>query len=257
MEDLVRIKDLRKEFDDFSLEGINISVPLGCVVGFVGSNGAGKTTTIKALLGLIKPDGGIVELFGSPFAMSSSPKVQSAVKNRIGVVFDTCALPDDLSIKEVGSIMNVAYTHWHRDLFEERLDQFGLAQTKKIKDLSRGMGMKLSLACALCHDAELLVLDEATAGLDPLAREEVLEMLRDFMRDETHGVFMSSHITSDLEKIADRVVCIDDGRIIFDEIKDDITDRAGIARCRSAEFDQVIQEEFFAPHTMRFIRHGL
>ena len=249
MNDLLTITNLEKRYDGFALRGVSLSVPAGSVVGFVGSNGAGKTTTIKAALGLIRPDGGTVELFGG-----ESPRA-ATTKQRIGVVFDTCALPEEITVATAGALMRSVYTRWDQRAFERYLQEFGLPTDKRISDLSRGMGMKLSLACALSHEAELLILDEATAGLDPIARDEALDVLRAFMAGEGHGVLMSSHITSDLEKIADYIVCIDEGRIVFAVEKDAITDMAAVAQCRAAEFDEVAESGFFAPGELRFMRH--
>lgn len=249
MNDLLTITNLEKRYDGFALSDVSLTVPRGSVVGFVGSNGAGKTTTIKAALGLIRPDGGTVEL-----ADGASPR-DARAKQRIGVVFDACALPEEITVETAGAIMASVYTQWDHAAFERCLRTFGLPARKRISELSRGMGMKLSLSCALSHDAELLVLDEATAGLDPIARDEALDALRAFMADERHGILMSSHITSDLEKIADYIVCIEAGRIAFATEKDAITDLAGIAQCRAAEFDLVAESGFFAPGEMRFARH--
>lgn len=258
MADSIRVEKLTKRYgDDFSLQDVSLHVPQGSVVGFVGANGAGKTTTIRAILGLVEVDGGTVEVLGEPFGLRSDAAACARVKERIGVVFDTCPYVGDLSVKTVGSVMATAYPSWRAEVFEEYLRRFALAPKKKVKDLSRGMGMKLQLACALSHEPELLVLDEATAGLDPIARDEVLDLLRDYLAaDERRSVLLSSHITSDLDKVADRVVCIDGGRIVFDEEKDAICDMAGVARCRRAEFDQVVSSGAYEAETLRFSRHA-
>ncbi|WP_080799417.1 ABC transporter ATP-binding protein [Arabiibacter massiliensis] len=252
MGDLLRIQNLEKHYEGFDLEGVSFSVPAGSVVGFIGSNGAGKTTTIKAILGLIFPDGGSISLFGEE--VTSAPEKRLAeLKQRIGVVFDTCSFPEELTVEAVGKLMRHCYKNWNPGKFRTLVQQLGLPAGKTVKDLSRGMGMKLSLACALAHDPDLLVLDEATAGLDPLARDEALDTLRLFM-NEHRGILMSSHITSDLEKIADYIVCIDEGRIVFALEKDAITDVAGVAQCRAAEFDAIVDSGIFARGTMRFER---
>lgn len=248
MNNLLSIRNLAKRYDGFALDDVSLAVPAGSVVGLVGSNGAGKSTTIKAALGLIRPDAGDIELFDG-----LSPR-DAAAKQRTGVVFDTCALPEEITVATAGRLMATVYKHWNPTAFDRFLKEFDLQPGKTVKDLSRGMGMKLSLACALSHDPELLVLDEATAGLDPIARDEALDALRAFMADEGRGILMSSHITSDLEKIADYIVCIDDGRIAFSVEKDAITDLAGIAQCRAAEFDAIAESGLFAPGQMRFLR---
>ena len=184
----------------------------------------------------------------------------AAVKERIGVVFDTVSMPPHIKIAEVGKLMERAYQAWDARAFEGCLLRFKLDPKKAIKELSRGMGMKLSLACALSHDPQVLILDEATAGLDPMARDEVLDMLREFVAVEDaagnpqHAILMSSHITSDLDKIADTVVCIDDGRIAFACDKDEICDLMGVARCRAAEVEQVLASEQ-APSQVRVLHH--
>lgn len=258
MADSILVSGLTKHYgDDFSLRGVSLRVPQGSVVGFVGANGAGKTTTIRAILGLMNADEGRVEVLGEPFGFASDVASCARVKERIGVVFDTCPYVGDLSVKTVGAVMAAAYPSWCAGLFEEYLRRFSLPQKKKVKDLSRGMGMKLQIACALSHEPELLILDEATAGLDPLARDEVLDILREYLAaDERRSMLLSSHITSDLDKIADRVVCIDAGRIVFDCDKDEICDMAGIARCRAAEFEQVIASNFADAGSLRFLRHA-
>ena len=255
MNDLLRIRSLSKHYDGFDLQNIDLAVPAGSVVDFIGSNGAGKTTTIKAILGLIRPDAGSIELFGQNVGEQADSKTIKDAKQRTGVVFDTCAFPEEMTITSVGKLMGYSYRTWSPADFEQRLTQFELPKNKTVKDLSRGMGMKLSLACALAHDPDLLILDEATAGLDPLAREEVLDILRIYMRDERHGILMSSHITSDLEKIADYIVCIDAGRIVFSVEKDTITDLAGIAHCRASDYERIAESGFFAPGELRSIQH--
>lgn len=256
MNDLLRIRSLSKHYDGFDLQNIDLTVPAGSVVGFVGSNGAGKTTTIKAILGLIFPDAGSIELFGQNVGEHASAKAIKQAKQRTGVVFDTCSFPEEMSIASVGKLMAYSYDSWSPADFEQRLAQFELPKDKTVHDLSRGMSMKLSLACALAHDPDLLILDEATAGLDPLAREEALDLLRVYMRDERHGILMSSHITSDLEKIADYIVCIDEGRIVFSIEKDAIVHQAGIAQCRASEFAAIADSGLYAPGCLRYIRNA-
>lgn len=250
---LMEIDNLGKRYDDFELSGVSLAVEPGCVVGFIGSNGAGKTTTIKAALGIIAADEGAVRLFGQPIACGS-PELDT-IKSRIGVVLDTCAFPDTCRVGDVGAIGRAAYREWDAVQFAALCDRFNLAPKKKVGELSRGMGMKLTLAFALSHNPELLVLDEATAGLDPIARDEVLDLLRDFMAEGDRGILMSTHITSDLEKIADEVVCVDAGRIVFTAPKDAITDEAGVARCRAADVTAILDVGFFAPGEARILRH--
>lgn len=238
---LIEADGVTKRYDGFTLNAVSLTVEPGQVVGFIGQNGAGKSTTIKALLGLIGIDGGEARVLGVP--ARDLRGAFSSVKEDIGVVFDTVSMPPHLKIGEVEKLMAAAYATWDASAFDRYLDLFGLDRSKEVKGLSRGMGMKLSLACALSHDPRVLILDEATAGLDPMAREEVLDLLREFVAVEDdagnpcHGILMSSHITSDLERIADEVVCIDEGRVVFALAKDEICDAMGIARCRAADVD--------------------
>ncbi len=254
MSALIEAHGLTKHYDGFSLEDVDLAVDEGEVVGFVGQNGAGKSTTIKALLGLIKVDGGDASVLGTP-SDELSRVSGSAVKERVGVVFDTVSLPGHLRVSDVGRIYRSAYASWDGHAFDRLARELGLDPKKAVKDLSRGMGMKLSLACALAHDPQVLILDEATAGLDPMARDEALDRLRDFVAEPGRAILMSSHITSDLERIADRIVCIDSGRIVFDLPKDVITDETGIARCRVADFERVAASGVVPERELRYLRH--
>ncbi|MBW3082843.1 ABC transporter ATP-binding protein [Bifidobacterium phasiani] len=236
---LLEAHRLGKHYDGFTLSGVDLRVGPGEVVGFVGRNGAGKTTTIKALLGLIDPDEGDGAVLGTPIR-EMSRKAGTATKQCIGVVFDTLAYPDAVRVRDIAGVMRRCYRDWDDAAFDGLMRSFGIGPRMTVGELSRGMGMKLSLACALAHAPRLLVLDEATAGLDPMARDEALDLLRGFVEDGSRGVLMSSHITSDLDRIADRVVCIDAGRIVFDRPKDEITDMMGVARCRARDLDSVL-----------------
>ena len=233
MQNLLELKGIsRRVSDRFSLRDVTLAVEPGQIVGFVGANGAGKTTTIRAALGLIKLDAGEVHLFGQRCGADAPDETQRCLRARVGLVLDTCPFPSTLKVDQIESLIGPTWSH---DTFASLIDRFGLDPKTKVKDLSRGMGMKLQLACALSHKAELLVLDEATAGLDPMAREELLDELLAFVSDGLHSVLLSSHITSDLDRAADRVICIDNGSIVFDLPREDITDRAGIAHCTQAQ----------------------
>lgn len=251
---LIEARGLTKHYDGFSLEGVDLAVNEGEVVGFVGQNGAGKSTTIKALLGLIRVDGGEGSVLGTP-SDELTRASGAATKERVGVVFDTVSLPGHLRVADVGRIYASAFASWDAHRFSQLTRDLGLDPKKAVKDLSRGMGMKLSLACALAHDPQVLILDEATAGLDPMARDEALERLRDFVAQPGHAILMSSHITSDLERIADRIVCIDAGRIVFDLEKDAITDLAGVARCRVADLEKIASSGMVPDSELRYLRH--
>lgn len=256
MSNLLQAKGLMKSYGSKNaLDGVDLLVPEGRIVGLVGANGAGKTTAIRAVLGLMPLDAGFVELFGEPFGIFAGQSANHRIKNRLGIVLDTCPYIPELTIKTTESIMHSAYDGWRHESFVRYLDTFGLDPAAKVKDISRGMGMKLQLACALSHDPDLLILDEATAGLDPLARDEVLAILRDFVSDDMHGILISSHITSDLEKIADTITCIDEGRIVFSLEKDSITDRMGLAKCRASQFESISQSDVFQPGSMKYLRH--
>ena len=212
MQKLLELKGVsRRVSDRFSLRDVTLAVEPGQIVGFVGANGAGKTTTIRAALGLIKPNAGEVHLLGQRCDANAPDETQRHLRSRIGLVLDTCPFPSTLKVGQVEKLVGPAYPTWSCETFAGFIDRFGLDPKTKVKDLSRGMGMKLQLACALSHHAKLLVLDEATAGLDPMAREELLDELLAFVADGQHSVLLSSHITSDLDRAADRVICIDNG----------------------------------------------
>lgn len=236
MQNLLELKGIsRRVSDRFSLHDVTLAVEPGQIVGFVGANGAGKTTTIRAALGLIKLDAGEVHLFGQRCGADAPGEAQRHLRSRVGLVLDTCPFPSTLKVGQIESLVGPAYPTWDRETFAGFINRFGLDPKTKVKDLSRGMGMKLQLACALSHNAKLLVLDEATAGLDPMAREELLDELLAFVADGQHSVLLSSHITSDLDRTADRVICIDNGSIMFDLPREEITDRAGIAHCTQSQ----------------------
>ncbi len=250
MNPLLRITNLSKHYPDFTLESLNLEVEPGMIVGLIGTNGAGKTTTLKAALGLITPDSGSIELLGQPL-QGATPTLDE-VKQSLGVVLDSCSFPRDWHIKDVGTVGRISYTQWDEGLWQQLCERFELLSTKTVADLSRGMGMKLSLAFALAHHPRLLILDEATAGLDPMARDEVLECLRDYMEQNSCAILMSTHITTDLEKLADWVACIDHGRLQFNLPKEAITDEAGVARLTQAEWEQLAQNP---PETLGEIRY--
>ncbi len=236
MQNLLELKGVsRRVSDRFSLRDVTFAVEPGQIVGFVGANGAGKTTTIRAALGLIKLDAGEVRLFGQRCGADAPDETQRCLRARVGLVLDTCPFPSTLKVGQIEALVGPAYPTWDRETFARFINRFGLDPKTKVKDLSRGMGMKLQLACTLSHKAELLILDEATAGLDPMAREELLDELLAFVSDGQRSVLLSSHITSDLERAADRVICIDNGSIVFYLPREDITDRAGIAHCTQAQ----------------------
>lgn len=222
----IEIRDLCKDYGDFRLDNVNITLPEGCVMGLIGENGAGKSTTIHILLDLVRADSGDVLLYGEPH-QSAYP----ALKEDIGVVLDESCFPETLNLRDINSILRSAYKNWSETAFYGYAKRFRLPEKKKIRDYSRGMRMKLSIAAAMSHGARLLVLDEATSGLDPVVRDELLDLFYDFVQDERHSIFISSHITSDLEKICDYVTFLHEGRVIISEEKDALCERLGILKC--------------------------
>ena len=235
MQNALEVHSLNKSFDRFALKDVSFTLPRGAVMGFIGENGAGKTTTIKAVLGLIRKDSGDISVLGGSIEDAS-------IRAKIGVVFDDLHLHKTLRIRQAAKIFPHLYEDWDADLFKEYLNRFNLDAEKKIKDLSRGMRMKLSIALALSHHPELLILDEPTSGLDPVVRDEVLEIFQDFMQDENHAILFSSHITSDIDKIADYLTFIHDGDILFSVTTDELLGEAGILKCSAEEADALDAE---------------
>ncbi len=216
----IEIKNLTKNYAGFSLGPLNFNVPMGCMVGYIGENGSGKSTTLKAILGLIHPDSGEIEIFGK-----NTKEHEPTLMNRIGVVFDDINIPGEMKIKEVCKFCRLSFDTWEENTFNQYIKRFKLPREQKVKALSRGMKMKLSLSIALSHKADLLILDEATSGLDPVVRDEILDILLDFLQDEKHTVLISSHILSDLEKAADYIAFLHNGQILFMEEKDMLVER--------------------------------
>jgi len=218
----VEIREVEKRFNQFTLGALNFCIPKGAIVGYIGQNGAGKSTTIKLILGLLKPDNGSIKVLGVENVN------KSRVKDKIGVVFDDLFLPEEIRIKDVERLGENIYSKWDSKSFEMYRQRFNLPEAQLIKNYSRGMKMKLSMAIALSHNAELLILDEATSGLDPIVREEILDILLEFMQLENHTILISSHILSDLEKVADYIAFIDNGKLLFMEEKDELKENYGI-----------------------------
>ena len=230
MTNCIEIKGLVKDYRTFTLGPIDLTVPGGSILGLIGENGAGKTTLIKSMLGIVKPAGGSVTLLGAD---------PDRAKEDIGVVMDDCFFSEYLRVKDVNSVLSRVYKGWDKGLFTDYLDKFGLAGTKNIKELSRGMRMKLSLAAALAHKPRLLLLDEATAGLDPVVRDEILDEFLAFVSDENHAILISSHITSDLEKVADYIAYLHQGQLLMCDEKDQLLETYGRLVCTKADLDQV------------------
>ncbi len=226
----ISVRHLTKKFKGFTLQDVSFDVPAGSVVGFIGENGAGKSTTIKSILGLVLPDGGNIRVFGK-----EASALTRADRGRIGAVLGECCLPENLNIKDLSEVMKNIFGEWEEDTYYRLTDAFSLPRDRRIKEFSTGMRQKAALAIALSHRTELLVLDEPASGLDPVARDEILDRLYDFMQQESHSVFISSHIVSDLEKLCDYIVFIHAGKIVFAEEKDVLKEKYAIFRGSSAQ----------------------
>ncbi|MCL2565403.1 MAG: ABC transporter ATP-binding protein [Defluviitaleaceae bacterium] len=243
MNAILEIQGLAKTYEssDFRLNNISFSVPSGAIMGFVGENGAGKSTTIGCILNTLIKDSGTVRIFGKEMTADSTD-----IRDGIGVVYDTNCFPEHLTPVEISSAMRLIYSKWDNGLFKEYLRKFKLPEKKKVKTFSRGMTMKLAVAAALSHHPNLLVLDEATSGLDPIVRDDILDVFLEFVQDENKSILLSSHITSDLEKVADYITFIHQGSIIFSEKKDVLKYNYGVMRCKSAQFAAMDKEDMLA-----------
>lgn len=241
MDAILQVNNLTKQYSDFKLDNVSFSVPKGTIMGLIGENGAGKSTTINAILDLIKKDDGTVTFWGQE--LSSDPR---RLKEDIGVVFDGINFYETLTPAKIGQISKAAYTQWDQHLYNEYLTKFQLPTKNEVKTFSMGMKMKLCIAVALSHHPKLLILDEATSGLDPVMRDDILDVFLDFVQDEQHSILMSSHITTDLEKIADYITFIHQGKVMFCKTKDELRYRYGIIRCGAALFDAIDKTEVLA-----------
>lgn len=219
MNNILEVSGLNKSYGAFQLKDISFTLPENCITGFIGINGAGKTTTIRNILGLVPKDSGTVKVFGKDMM-----KYEREIKNRIGIVLDDGAFYEELTMEEMKSIIAPAYIRWNEFEYRSFMERFDLNSQQKISTLSKGMRMKFSLALALSHEADLLIMDEPTSGLDPLIRSQFMGILLEFMQKEGKSVFFSTHITSDLDKVADMIILINDGQIVFEEEKDTLLD---------------------------------
>lgn len=235
MNNVIEIKNLKKVYDNFTLGEINLSIESGKVIGLIGENGAGKTSLIKSILNIIKSEGKI-KLF-------NSNDLNEDTKENIGIVLDNAFFPENLSPKDIETILKSIYKNWDTQVFQDYIKRFNLDYKKTIKNMSKGMKKKLEIACALSHHPNLLILDEPTSGLDPVVRSEVLDLFQEFMESDSHTILISSHITSDLERIADQIILIDKGKIQLNEDKDEIINKYGILKCSLEEFDKIDSED--------------
>jgi len=234
MDEILKLTNVSKNYPKFKLDNVSLTLPSGCIMGFIGENGAGKSTTIKLIMELAHKDSGHIEIFGM-----DNEGLPRNVMEHIGTVMDTLHLPEEMTGANVSKVMSCVYKTWHKDTFDGYMKKFRIDPKKRIKEYSRGMKMKLGMAIALSHDTKLLILDEATSGLDPVAREEMLDMLLEFIQDESHGVFISSHILSDLEKICDYITFIHEGKILLSEAKDILMEQYGILKCSKQQLETV------------------
>ncbi|MCI5602990.1 MAG: ABC transporter ATP-binding protein [Clostridiales bacterium] len=246
-ENAIEINNLVKKYDGFTLGEISFAVPTGSIMGFVGQNGSGKSTTIKSILNIIKNDSGEIKIFGLDHI-----KYEKEIKEKIAVVFDTLPFHESLNGKQINNIMNNMYMEWSEETFYGYLERFHLPVKKKLGEFSKGMKMKFQIATALSHNASLLIMDEATAGLDPVVRSEMLDVFMEFMQDETHSILMSSHITSDLERIADKLTFIHNGKIILSGYKDEILENHGIIQCSLDEIKEIDDEDIISIRTNKY-----
>lgn len=242
MDNNILVQNLCKQFEGFSLDNVSFKVPKGRIVGFIGENGAGKSTTINLILNELNKDSGQIQVFGIDHTIPT-------VKENIGVVFDECNFHDVFTAADIEKILKRVYKTWDSNLFSQYLKKFKIPTKKTIGTFSKGMKMKLSIICAMAHRPKLLILDEATTGLDPVVRDEVLDLFWEFIQDEDCSIFFSSHITSDIQKIADYVILIHQGKIIFEEQKDNLVYNYGVAKCGKEKFSQLSSDDYIIHRT--------
>lgn len=245
MKNALTISGLTKSYKDFVLDHVSFTVPSGSIVGLIGENGAGKSTTINAFLGLIQKESGHVSILGHE-------EIDSDTREQIGVVFDGSNYPEILSPKKINRVMKHIYHSWDEQIYFRLLKNFLLPVDKQIKQFSKGMKMKLAISVAFSHHSKLLILDEATSGLDPVIRDDILDMLLEFVQNDECSILVSSHITSDLEKIADYIVFIHEGKVIFSKPKDELIEQYGIIKCGAAQFDALEREDIIVYRKMDY-----
>ncbi|MBE6839583.1 MAG: ABC transporter ATP-binding protein [Ruminococcus sp.] len=246
-ENAIEIKGLTKKYDGFTLDDISFDVPKGSVMGFIGQNGAGKTTTIKAIFNIIERDAGTIKVLGL-----DNIENEYEIKEDVAAVFDELPFHEDFNARQISTVLSSVFRNWDNEKFKELLTRFALPEKKKIKQFSKGMKMKLQIATALSHNAKLLIMDEATTGLDPVVRNEILDIFREYLQDGERSILMSSHITSDLEKIADAVTFIDKGKILLSGYKDDILDTHGLLKCSKSDYENIDKNDIVSARITDF-----
>lgn len=234
----LEIKNISKTYKNFKLDDISFVLPCGHIMGLIGENGAGKSTIINCILDIIEKDSGIISVLGQ-----KNDKNNVSLKENIGVVLDASDVYDNYTVKQVENIMKDVYKQWNHEVYDYYIQKFALPLNKMIKDFSRGMKMKMAITIALSHQPKLLILDEATSGLDPIMRDEILDVFMEFVQDENHAILLSSHISSDLEKIADYITFIHEGKLILSTSKDELIYEYGLMKCRNDEFDKIEKED--------------
>lgn len=246
MENILEIKGLSKSYDDFTLKDVSFALPKGFIMGFVGQNGSGKTTTIRSILNMARFDSGKITIFGLDSVTDSI-----SIKERLGVVFDSLYLAEHLNAKQIEQQLKPFYKDWSSEEFFRRIKEFNLPDNRKVGDFSKGMKMKLMVAVALSHKAELIILDEPTSGLDPVARDELLDILAEYIEDENRGVLFSTHITADVERIADYVTILHNGKVWYTGTKDELTESYAVIKGAEADIPSSLKEKLIGFHAYR------
>lgn len=246
MENILEINGLNKVYDDFALKDVSFSLPKGFIMGFVGENGSGKTTTIRSILNMARIDSGKISIFGL-----DSVKDTIAIKERLGVVFDSLYLAEHLNIRQIEKQLKPFYKDWNSEEFFRRIKQFDLPDNKKVGDFSKGMKMKIMVAIALSHNAEFIILDEPTSGLDPVARDELLDILAEYIEDENRGVLFSTHITADIERIADYITILHSGKVWYTGTKDELTESYAVIKGAEDDIPSALKSKLIGFHSYR------
>lgn len=246
-ENAIEINGLTKKYDGFTLDHLSFNVPKGSIMGFIGQNGAGKSTTINTILNIVKADEGSIKVMGHDHI-----KDENEIKRNIAAVFDELPFNEQLNANDIDFIFQDLFENWNSETYFGYLDRFALPRKKKFGQFSKGMKMKLQIASALSHGAKLLIMDEATTGLDPVVRNEILDIFMEYLQNEDNSILMSSHITSDLEKIADSVTFIDKGKLLLTGYKDDILDSHGILKCTKNDFAEIDKADYISARLTDF-----